>query len=131
MTFMSWSYLHFFYISCPHDFHELIVFIFLLHFKSSWLSWVDRIYISFTFHVLVTFMSWSYLYFLLYFIVLMTSMSWSYLYSLYISLSLWFSWVDRIYSYCPYDSHELIVFTLIVLMIYFNPSSSYLVALVI
>jgi hypothetical protein len=116
MTFMSWSYLYFFYISCPHDFHELIVFIFLLHFMSSWLSWVDRIFFYIS---LSSWLSW----------VDRISISF------YISLSSWLPWVDRIYIlftfHCPHDSHEFIVFILIVLMICFNPSSSYLVALVI
>jgi hypothetical protein len=65
---------------------------------SSWLSWVDCIYISFfTFHCPHDFMSWSYLYFLLYFIVLMTSWVDRIYISFCISLSSWLSWVDRIY----------------------------------
>jgi len=100
MTFMSWSYLYFFYISCPHDFHELIVFIFLLHFMSSWLSWVDRIFF-------------------------------------YISLSSWLSWVDRIYisfyisssSWLPWVDRIYIPLHFIVLMILMSWSYLFLLSL--
>jgi hypothetical protein len=83
---------------------------------SSWLSWVDRIYI-FLLHSIVlmtdlmTFMSWSYLYFILHSIVLMTDlmtfMSWSYLYFLLHSIVLmndlmtFMSWSYLLL--CPYD----------------------------
>jgi hypothetical protein len=133
---MSWSYLYFFFlhfivlmtswvdrnyisfhISLFSWLHELIVFIFPFYISSfSWLHELIVIIFPFIFHY--DFMSWSYLYFVFTFHCPHDFMSWSYLYFLFT-------------FHCPQDFHELINFTLVVLMIYFNPSSLYLVVLVI
>jgi hypothetical protein len=76
----------------------LIAFIlpFIFHCPHDFMSWL-YLYFLLYFNVLMTFMSWLYLYSLLYFIVLMTFMSSSYLYFLLHFMSSWLSWVDRIY----------------------------------
>jgi hypothetical protein len=75
---------------------------------------------------LMTFMSWSYLYFVFKFYC---PHDWSY--DFYESIVFIFRTYISLSSWLIYDFHEWIVFTLIVFMIYFNPSSSYLVVLVI
>jgi hypothetical protein len=110
------SFLYLIVLMTPWVDHIYISFFYIS--MSSWLSWVDRIYISF-----------------LYFIVLMTSWVDRIYIPFYISLSSWLHelivFIFPLIFHCPHDFHELIVFTLIVLMIYFNPLSSYLVVLVI